>query len=494
MILNISADNKVNLIVQSEPDYPPFCIVDEKGNAAGFSVDLFRAAAEIMGYEVEFQVGSWNEIKNNLAEGKIDALPLVGRSPEREKIYDFTVPYHKLNGAVFVRKNSKKIIKYEDLDGAAILVMKGDNADEYTSRTFKNATIVRTDTFESAFNQLSKGNGDAVIAQKLMGQELLKLLELKGITTLNIPLEGFAQDFSFAVKKGDSELLAHLNEGLVLLNSNGTYEKLYKKWFYRQLPEMNFNDIVKVFLPVILAIVILIFVFAVIYLEIRVKNRTKSLRAEVAERKKAEQEIKQQLEERGILLREVHHRIKNNFTIIESFINLSSRNHENHEVKKALEVTSSRVSSMRVLYEKLLLDDTYKEISVEDYVKPLITEIITFFASDKDISLITKIDDILLDTKSMFYIGIILNEIVTNSMKYAFPEKNIGTIEIQIEYEGNQFLKIKVKDDGVGLTNSTTELKTGFGTTIIEMLCKQMNGHYHIQNNNGVENIIELSI
>ena len=77
----------------SEYDYPPFSIVNEQGEADGFSVELLRASLKAVGLDVEFYVGPWAKIKQDLAEGKIQVLPFVGRTPERENIFDFSVPY-----------------------------------------------------------------------------------------------------------------------------------------------------------------------------------------------------------------------------------------------------------------------------------------------------------------------------------------------------------------------------------------------------------------
>ena len=212
----------------SEPDYPPFCIVDKNGEADGFSVDLFKASAYSMGLNIEFKVDIWSRIKKELADGKIDALPLVGRSIEREKIYDFTFPYHTLHGAVFVRKGTKGISTLNDLSSKEIIVMKGDNAEEYVHRENLSSAIISTDTFEEAFRLLSNGEYDAVIVQRLMGLQLLKILEIDNIIPLTIELSGFSQDFSFAVQDGNEDLLSKLNEGLVVVIANGTYDELYK--------------------------------------------------------------------------------------------------------------------------------------------------------------------------------------------------------------------------------------------------------------------------
>ncbi|MCU7936436.1 MAG: transporter substrate-binding domain-containing protein [Candidatus Thiodiazotropha sp. (ex Dulcina madagascariensis)] len=99
----------------SELKYPSFSIVREDNSADGFSVELMRAAIRAMGRDVTFEVGPWTTIKGDLEEGRLEALPLVGRTPEREPVFDFTVPYLSLYGAVFVRDDEHGIKTPEDL-------------------------------------------------------------------------------------------------------------------------------------------------------------------------------------------------------------------------------------------------------------------------------------------------------------------------------------------------------------------------------------------
>ena len=214
----------------AEPDYPPFSIVTTNGDAAGFSVDLLRAAAETMSLDITFKTGPWNQIKDELAEGELDVLPLVGRTPEREALYDFTTPYLTLHGALFVRKDETTIHSLADLPGKRIAVMKGDNAEEYVLRSKLSDDIVSTTTFDDAFRMLAAGEADAVIAQKLMSVSLLKQLGLDTIRVVGKPNEEFKQQFCFAVQKGNARLLALLNEGLAIINANGTSQQLYQKW------------------------------------------------------------------------------------------------------------------------------------------------------------------------------------------------------------------------------------------------------------------------
>ena len=112
----------------SEIGYPPYCIVDQQGRADGFSVELMRAALDAMGFDVTFDVGPWEEVKQSLEFGEVDALPLVGRTPEREDIFDFTFPYMTMHGTIVVHEDTHGITDLEDLVGRKVAVMQGDNA------------------------------------------------------------------------------------------------------------------------------------------------------------------------------------------------------------------------------------------------------------------------------------------------------------------------------------------------------------------------------
>lgn len=155
--------NQPQLKSASELDYPPFCIVNPDGTAGGFSVELLQAAVEAVGRTVSFKVGPWHELKEELAIGKIDVLPLVSHSKERDKVYDFTAPYLKMNGTVFVRKGSANIRNLADLKGKEVLVMEWDTAHEYVVREKLTDKIVLTATFKEAFQLLAAGQHDAVV-------------------------------------------------------------------------------------------------------------------------------------------------------------------------------------------------------------------------------------------------------------------------------------------------------------------------------------------
>ncbi|MGD9613009.1 MAG: transporter substrate-binding domain-containing protein [Kiritimatiellia bacterium] len=212
-----------------EPDYPPYCIVSAEGQADGFSVELLQAALQAMGLGAEFKTAPWTELKQDLADGRLQALPMVGRTPEREEIYDFTFPYLTMHGTIVVRQDNAAIRSPADLKGKQVAVLQGDNAEEFLRRGDLGAEIVPLPSFETALRELSGGKHDAVVIQKLLAFQLMRQTGLTNLVAVGPPL--YPQHFCFAVREGDDTLLAALNEGLSIAMANGTFRTLYAKWF-----------------------------------------------------------------------------------------------------------------------------------------------------------------------------------------------------------------------------------------------------------------------
>jgi PAS domain S-box-containing protein len=286
------------IYIASEPDYPPFCIVNENGNADGFSVDIFTAAADAVRLSVVIKVGVWNYIKQELAEGKIDALPLVGRTPEREEHYDFTMSYLSLHGAVFVRKGTERIQSLADLKGKEIVVMKGDNAEEFVRRENISDKIFTTKTFEEAFKELAQGKYDAVINQRITGLKLLDEMGIESIVALDFQIPQFRQDFCFAVKKGNTMLLSRLNEGLSIIIANGTFEEIRIKWFGpADKSAIDLLRMAKTVLFILIPVILILVLLWIYFLRSQVKKRTQRLNEEIEEHKQTLNSLENQQKE-----------------------------------------------------------------------------------------------------------------------------------------------------------------------------------------------------
>jgi two-component system sensor histidine kinase EvgS len=190
-----------------------------------------REALDVMGYDITFEIGLWEDVKEDLEYGRVEALPLVGRTPEREDIFDFTFPYLTMHGTIVVRDDTHDVSDIEDLQDKRIAVLRGDNAHEFVLRTIPSADIVATEDFSQALLMLSSGDADAVIIQRLVGLQLIHDLGLENLRLVGPPISDFKQSFSFAVQQGNDQLLEILNEGLSIVIANGTYDRLVAAWF-----------------------------------------------------------------------------------------------------------------------------------------------------------------------------------------------------------------------------------------------------------------------
>ncbi len=195
--------------------------------------------------------------------------------------------------------------------------------------------------------------------------------------------------------------------------------------------------------------------------------------------------IRQQLEQKEIILREVHHRIKNNFVYIETLLSLQANNMPDGEGKSALLDAIGRVESMGQLYQKMLLNESFNEVSVKDYLEDLLQAVMAIFSEVHNIKLEKHIDDFTMDVKKLFLIGIIVNELITNAMKYAFIGRQSGKIELSMhQIKGKVILEIR--DNGLGLSEDYISRKTsGFGLFLIDMMVSQLEGEITLVNDKG---------
>jgi PAS domain S-box-containing protein len=215
---------------------------------------------------------------------------------------------------------------------------------------------------------------------------------------------------------------------------------------------------------------------------------------DITERKQVEAEIKRQLAEKEILLKEVHHRIKNNIAAIGGLISLRLESITNPEAITVLQDAIGRVGSMRILYDKLLLTEDYKDISVKSYIESIAETVIALFPVSAKVTLDKRIADFQLDSKRLFPLGIIINELITNKMKYAFTGRDAGKIKISLTKD-DKHVKLTIQDDGNGLPDGfdINESK-GFGLMLVKMLSQQLGGSFSMEKHAGTRCTVEFDL
>ena len=210
------------------------------------------------------------------------------------------------------------------------------------------------------------------------------------------------------------------------------------------------------------------------------------------ERKIAGEKINLLLKEKEIILKEVHHRIKNNMNTTYGLIVLQSDAVKDPEAKKALEDASNRVQAMITLYEELFISGNYSEISMKTYLPMLSERIIANFPNRDLVKLNVSSDDFIMDEKRLSSLGLIINELLTNIMKYAFKGRNSGNIDITFKMNDHK-LYLVIKDDGIGFSKEIdTPQSSGFGLSLVDALTNQLEGKLDYNINNGTTVTLEI--
>jgi PAS domain S-box-containing protein len=220
-------------------------------------------------------------------------------------------------------------------------------------------------------------------------------------------------------------------------------------------------------------------------LEQRVKDRTEALSkaneqltAEIAARTRAEKEITRSLEEKELLLREIHHRVKNNLQIIASLLKLQSRTITDPNVLEAIKNSQSRIRAMALVHERIYRSHNIAEINLKDYLSYLTKQIFQFYnIQQHQIGITVTMDEIMADIDTITPLGLIMNELVSNSLKYAFPEGRKGTISIECTPQDAGMFRIIYHDNGIGMpAGFDWKNSESLGLRLVNSLVDQLNG------------------
>jgi PAS domain S-box-containing protein len=215
---------------------------------------------------------------------------------------------------------------------------------------------------------------------------------------------------------------------------------------------------------------------------------------DITERKESEEKIKSLLKEKELILREVHHRIKNNMNVIYGLLILQAERLKDPAGVAALEDSANRVQSMMVLYDKLYRSNDFQTISVKDYISPLVDEITSIYPETGPVEIRKKIDDFILDTKRLQPLGMIINELLSNILKYAFVGRDSGVITISVLLNKNT-VSLVVEDNGKGIPESVDfENSTGFGLQLISLLARELKGSVRIERVNGTKVVLDFEL
>ena len=219
----------------------------------------------------------------------------------------------------------------------------------------------------------------------------------------------------------------------------------------------------------------------------RTKQRSNALLAEKNDI------IERSLQEKEVLLREIHHRVKNNLQVISSLLSLQSRRVQDQSVQEAILEGRNRVRSMAMIHQDLYQTENLTTIDVGQYIDKLTRNLFASYNIEPErIEMDTDIEPLQLDVDVLIPLGLILNELITNSLKYAFPQSRPGKIEVSLQKEAGQ-LKLQVTDNGVGMPEDFDPMRsTSMGYQLISSFVRKLKGVLELKHREGTQVLLSI--
>jgi PAS domain S-box-containing protein len=225
-------------------------------------------------------------------------------------------------------------------------------------------------------------------------------------------------------------------------------------------------------------------------LDIRGKKVIQGIFRDITESKKAEEKIKSSLKEKEVMLKEIHHRVKNNLQIISSLLNLQSRHiKDNKEVLEMFKECQNRVKSMALIHNKLYQSRDMSRIDFAEYVHTLTQDLFqSYKISPGNIELKVNAESVFMDINSAIPCGLIINELVSNSLKHAFPDGKRGEITIDLHKDKDNKLSLSVADNGAGFPEGLDFKQTeSLGLRLVCILTEQLGGRMSLNRKKGTK-------
>jgi len=219
-----------------------------------------------------------------------------------------------------------------------------------------------------------------------------------------------------------------------------------------------------------------------------------TLKQEIAERRRAEDALRALLEEKVVLLREIHHRVKNNLQVVSSLLSLQQQAAEHPLTKELLRETRGRVQAMARIHEKLYQVRNVAEVDFGEYVRTVTRELLQSYGI-RNVRVDVTADDLPLHVDTAIPCGLIINELVTNALKHGFKGRSQGTIRVELATQQSGIVSLLVADDGVGFAQAV-DYRTArtMGMVIVRSLVAQLRGTIDLRAGAGTEFLIQFPL
>lgn len=211
-------------------------------------------------------------------------------------------------------------------------------------------------------------------------------------------------------------------------------------------------------------------------MEQEVEDRTHQLSLMINDLIKTKNELSLKNSENVLLLKEIHHRVKKNFEVVSGLLPLQSAKMDDPKMQEVILASQNRVHSMGILHQKLYQSEHLSFIEMKNYFQNLCLNILDSYNETERIKVNIEMNELEMDVDTAVPLGLIVNELLTNSLKYAFPKGENGTIELSLKNVSEDNYQLMISDNGIGKPLDEKAKGTGFGTQLVELLTHQIDG------------------
>lgn len=280
---------------------PPYEFIDKNGLPSGFSVEMTKAIAEEIGWDVEIKLGKWSDIKKDLDSGKIDVIQRAVYTDEKSGIYEFSIPYHEFRYSAFINTVDVNYFMLHKLDGLNPVAGSESFVYEYIRKNSPGINIKETESTLDTISYISVKKNSYTLINKYLGLYLIKKYGIDNVTPVGNPL--MIERYRYVSLKQNKDIISGLNEGLNILKVNGKFKIIYDKWFDILDKEKNNFTFIRIILSITVPILLM---FLVIFiwswsLNKKIKTQTARLYEELNHHKFSEKALMES-EERSRLI------------------------------------------------------------------------------------------------------------------------------------------------------------------------------------------------
>ncbi|PWH86888.1 histidine kinase dimerization/phosphoacceptor domain -containing protein [Brumimicrobium oceani] len=416
---------------------------------------------------------NWEKSFDGLMNGSIMVIPSCVYTKKRAEYFDLSVPYIEDPIVIVASSSSPYFSKLSDLSGKTVSISKNYYTKELLKDYDKGINIKEFESIERSLLALLNGESDAFVGNLNVVSYYINHYgfdKLKIVGTTPFKDNGIC----FAVNPKWSVFTGIVNKVIKQISPE-TKHQIREKWIAgKNKKQYSTSLFIWTSILMITLIVLLIIIYS---LNRKLKARLKHKREVQSQLKKLLAESKKSEKEKQVLLQEIHHRVKNNLQIVSSVLSLQSNVSNDDKTREALKEAMDRIASIALVHRKMYQSPESKIVNLKDYTESLFIDICSQYPKVNHVLLEIKSEEKITSTlNSIMPLALILNELITNSLKYAFHSQENPKISIEfIKEDNSEALKVRFTDNGSWIESEVSDY---FGTTMIEIFTEQIEGVY----------------